>query len=173
MNAGHGRGRGARPTGWFDWLPFSSGVRRAFGAVVMLATSLATIPASAAIYYVDNSGANCSSAGPGTEAQPYCTISAAVAAHRTAGTIIRVKPGLYREMVTVPTSGTSSSPYVFEATGPGVIVDGSDDCSSPALWSRLLRATSIERAASTGARSRCSWTACGSPPPAARRPCCP
>ena len=98
-------------------------------------TLLAAAPArSAGVFYVDNSGGSCSDAGPGTEAAPYCTISAAVLAHHGAGTTIYVKPGTYREQVNVPLSGTAGSPFVIQALGGPVIVDGADDFSSPGQW---------------------------------------
>jgi len=63
----------------------------------------------AGTFYVDNTSASCSSTGPGTEAQPYCTISAAVAAQHGPGTTILVKPGIYREMATINFSGVAGS----------------------------------------------------------------
>jgi len=45
-----------------------------------------------------------------------------------------VNPGTYREQVTVNASGVSGSSFVFKASGPGVIVDGSDDFSNTSLW---------------------------------------
>jgi len=96
---------------------------------------LAPLPARAAgTFYVDNSSASCSNGGPGTEAQPYCTISAAVAAHQGPGTTILVKPGTYREQVTITASGTAGSPFVLQALGGPVIVDGTDDVSSQSSW---------------------------------------
>ncbi|MGH2650638.1 MAG: right-handed parallel beta-helix repeat-containing protein, partial [Actinomycetota bacterium] len=95
-------------------------------------------PSQAATYIVDGSSPDCSSSGPGTEAQPYCTIAAAVAAHHGPGTTILVKPGLYREQITIPASGASGSPFEFRALGASVVVDGSDDFSSAALWVPFL-----------------------------------
>src|SRR5439155_26828598 len=93
-------------------------------SLVLLAMLLALSgSASAATYYVDGSSLQCSNAGPGTEAQPYCTISAAIAARGTAGNTILVKPGTYRETVTFPASGTSAAPIVLRASGPGVVLD--------------------------------------------------
>ena len=92
--------------------------------------------AVAATYYVDNQSANCSNVGAGTEAQPYCTIAAAVVARQSAGTTIIVKPGTYREQVTLPASGTAGQPIVIRAQGPGVVVDGADPFASTALWTQ-------------------------------------
>ncbi len=89
---------------------------------------------AATVYYVDNQSATCNNAGAGTEAEPYCTISAAVAARKGPDITIVVKPGLYREQVTVPASGAAGLPYVIQAQGPGVIVDGADDFANTALW---------------------------------------
>ncbi len=89
----------------------------------------------AGTFYVDNSSASCSSAGPGTEAQPYCTISAAVAGQHGPGTTILVKPGIYREMVTINFSGAAGNPFVIKALGGPVVVDGSDDYTGTSKWS--------------------------------------
>jgi parallel beta-helix repeat protein len=107
---------------------------KSVAALVLVSTPLR---ASATTYYVDNSTAACSNSGPGTTTRPYCTISAALAAHHVAGTTIVVMPGIYREQVTVPASGSPSSPIVLQGQGsPGspVVVDGADDFADPALW---------------------------------------
>ncbi len=88
-------------------------------------------------FYVNNQSPVSSSAGPGSLAAPYSTISAALAAHHAAGTIIVVLPGVYREQVTVPASGVQGNPIVLKAQAePGlpVVVDGSDDFSDPGSW---------------------------------------
>ena len=102
-------------------------------ALVLALLGCAT-PAAAAVYYVDNANLTCSNAGPGTETQPYCTISAAAAAHNGPGVVLLVKAGIYREQVTVPASGTSGNPFIFQAFGGPVVLDGSDDFSSPSQW---------------------------------------
>jgi len=91
-------------------------------------------PASAATYYVDRASTTCLNTGAGTEAQPYCTITAAVNARGLAGNTILVKPGTYREQVTVNASGASGSPLVLQAFASGVVIDGSDDFSSAGQW---------------------------------------
>jgi parallel beta-helix repeat protein len=122
------RGRvGARPC-----RPAASRLRVSWALGVLLFLAPAT--ASAQIYYVDQASLSCSAAGPGTEAQPYCTINSALLAHAGPGVTIRVKPGTYREQVTVNVSGTSGSPLVIEAVGPGVVIDAADSFSSPASW---------------------------------------
>jgi parallel beta-helix repeat protein len=83
-----------------------------------------------ATYYVDGSHPACDDAGPGTEAVPYCTITAAQAAHAGAGVTIAVKPGTYDEVITVTRPGASGNPFVFQALGPGVIVNGRFTMSS-------------------------------------------
>ncbi|TMQ71425.1 MAG: right-handed parallel beta-helix repeat-containing protein, partial [Candidatus Eisenbacteria bacterium] len=94
-----------------------------------------TPPASAADYYVG--GGSCSDAGPGTLTTPYCTITAALAAHHGAGTTLNVLPGVYREQVTLPASGAAGSPLTLRALGAPdqpVVIDGADDFSDPARW---------------------------------------
>ena len=90
--------------------------------------------AHAQTFYVDGQSGTCSNTGAGTELQPYCTIAAAMAAHNGPGVTIIVKPGTYREQITVPASGAAGSPFVFQASGPGVVIDGADDFSNTALW---------------------------------------
>jgi parallel beta-helix repeat protein len=122
---------------------------------------------------VDGSSASCSSSGPGTEAQPYCTISAALAARGGPGVTILVKPGNYREQVTVPVSGTSGAPLVIQALGSPVVIDGADDFSSTALWTLysgdVWRASSVTwtplQAFADGARLTPSTASPASLPP--------
>jgi PKD domain-containing protein/copper-binding protein NosD len=97
--------------------------------------ALSMVPCAwAGTYYVDASSPNCSPNGSGSEAQPYCTISEAVAKRSAAGNTILVKPGVYREQVDIRASGVSGSPIVVRALGPGVIVDGGDDFSDRSEW---------------------------------------
>lgn len=104
----------------------------AFAAILLMASvSLAT---AAGTYHVDRLNPSCSNAGPGSAAAPYCTITAAVNARAGAGTTILVHPGRYREQVTITASGVANSPFMLQAAAPGVLVDGSDDFSNPALW---------------------------------------
>jgi len=111
------------------------GHRRVVVAALALALNAsAAASTGAATFYVDNQSASCSNVGTGTELQPYCTISAAVAAHNGPGTTIIVKPGIYREQVTVPASGAAGTPFVIQAQGPGVVVDGADSFASAGLW---------------------------------------
>jgi parallel beta-helix repeat protein len=116
--------------------------RRLRQAVRAAAPSVALVAmlgsaAHAQTYYVDALNGSCSNIGAGTEAQPYCSITAAMTAHKGAGITIIVKPGIYREQVTVPASGASGSPFVFMASGPGVVIDGSDDYTNAAQWTLL------------------------------------
>src|SRR2546426_913106 len=137
--------------------------------------SLLTPPSTFAVqtsFYVDNSSGSCSNTGPGTEANPYCTISAAAAAHKGPGITIYVKPGVYRETITVPGSGASGSPFVFQALGGPVVVDGSDDFSSTSKWvqysGNVYLASSVswspKQAFADGARLTPSTAAPGSLP---------
>jgi parallel beta-helix repeat protein len=116
-------------------------LRHSLVVAMRVLVGVATIPVGTArgavTVYVSNAGPSCADAGPGTQALPYCTISAALAGHHAPGDSIIVLPGLYREQVTVPASGTSGSPLVLQTQGsPGspVVVDGADDFADPALW---------------------------------------
>ena len=88
----------------------------------------------AATYLVDNQSPNGSPTGPGTEAQPYSSIAAAVAARKGPGVTIVVRPGLYREQITVPASGAEGAPYVIRAQGPGVVLEGANDFTGEGAW---------------------------------------
>ena len=113
--------------------------RRLFAAVRAVAPSVALVgllgsTAHAQTYYVDALNGSCNNTGAGTAAQPYCSITAAMTAHKGPGITIIVMPGIYREQVTVPASGAAGSPFVFQASGPGVVIEGSDDFANPAMW---------------------------------------
>ena len=99
----------------------------------LLALSVAPPSQAAGVFYVDRGSASCSDVGPGTESQPYCSISAAVAARRGPGTTIFVKAGTYPEQVVVSASGSPGNPFAIEAQG-AVVVDGADDFSGSASW---------------------------------------
>src|SRR5438094_937453 len=90
-------------------------------------------------YYVNGSSSACSNSGPGTQSAPYCTITAALAAHHDPGTTLYVMPGVYHEQVTVPASGVSGSPLTLKglgASGRPVVIDGADDYSNLSLWTQ-------------------------------------
>lgn len=109
------------------------GAQLAMGAIVLAVAA----PVAGGTYYVDNANPACSDIGPGSQATPYCTISAAVAAQTLPGTTIIVMPGVYREQVNITASGTSASPVTLQAQDAPltpVVVDGSDDFSGPANW---------------------------------------
>ncbi|MEY9963085.1 hypothetical protein ABIA33_001111 [Streptacidiphilus sp. MAP12-16] len=104
--------------------------RRSAGlAIAALATALG-LPGLAAqaaaatptVLYVDNgTSAHCSDQGTGTQAQPYCTISAA-AAVVLPGQTVSIAPGQgYNEEVDITRSGTASAPITFagEQSAPG------------------------------------------------------
>jgi parallel beta-helix repeat protein len=92
-------------------------------------------PAGAATWFVNNQSEFCANGGPGSELQPYCTITAAANDHHAPGDTILVLPGTYREKITISASGAPGAPFVYLARGPGVVIDGSDDFADPALWS--------------------------------------
>jgi parallel beta-helix repeat protein len=72
--------------------------------------------------HVDQADANCSSGGPGSADQPFCTIGAA-AAVAGPGTTVVVESGTYQETVRPAASGTADSPVTFTAApGERVVV---------------------------------------------------
>ena len=96
-----------------------------------LATLLGVTPApalgAASTLYVDGSSASCSDSGPGTAAQPFCTISAAVP-RAGAGQTVQVAGGTYAEDVKVSSSGNPGAPIAFTAApGAAVTLTGKTD----------------------------------------------
>ena len=108
-------------------------------ATALLAASV-TLATAQTTVYVDNQSLSCSPSGPGTELAPYCTITDAMKSWKGAGVTIVVKPGVYREQVTITAlaAGVSGSPFVLQAQGPGVLIDGADDFANTALWTASL-----------------------------------
>ncbi|MCW6005386.1 right-handed parallel beta-helix repeat-containing protein [Micromonospora sp. CPCC 205371] len=114
--------------------PFRAGVTAlAVTSGALFGTAAAAHAADPKILYVQATSASCSDSGPGTAAQPFCTISAA-AAIVTAGQTVEIGTGTYRERVTIPRSGTPGQPITFrmapvggrELAGPtaGFVIDG-------------------------------------------------
>jgi parallel beta-helix repeat protein len=103
-----------RATGW------SAGLLGAVLVVGMLSGGTAYASAS---YTVDNTNPACSDTGPGTAAQPFCTIAAA-AKKAVAGDAVLVNAGTYAGTSVNPTnSGAAGSPITFTAN-PGVTISG-------------------------------------------------
>jgi len=74
-------------------------------------------------YHVKKSG---SDLNPGTEAQPFLTISKAAYVARP-GDVITVHEGVYREWVSPKCGGTSSQPIVYQAAeGENVVITGAE-----------------------------------------------
>ena len=101
------------------------------GCVVLALSSVLAGAAGAATYHVDNQNPAATDGGPGTADR---TISAAVTQHGGPGTTILVGRGTDREEMSVSASGSSGSPFVQRATGPGVRVACADDFSATDLW---------------------------------------
>jgi parallel beta-helix repeat protein len=105
-----------------------SAVRRAMAGVMItgaVAGSMlsATAAQAATTYTVDNTSASCSDAGPGSAAQPFCTIGAA-AKKAQAGDTVLVKAGTYTgSSVNPANSGVAGSPITFTANA-GVTIRG-------------------------------------------------
>jgi len=94
---------------------------------VASALLLAALPycAWAATYHVAQTE-NASDANPGTEAEPWQTISRAVAELKPGDTVI-IQEGVYREWVAPKTSGTADAPITFQGTDRDkVILTGAD-----------------------------------------------
>jgi parallel beta-helix repeat protein len=74
--------------------------------------------------YVATGNPACSNSGPGTAAQPFCTISAA-ASKAVAGNVVQVAAGTYNERVSPASSGTSGAPIVYTAAPGATVTVGS------------------------------------------------
>ena len=108
-----------RVRGFRAWRAGVAGV-----AAVVVASVLIAFPASSVtVYTVDKTSSSCSDTGPGTSAQPFCTINAG-AAKAQAGDTVLVRAGTYAGTSTNPAnSGTASGPITFTAN-PGVLISG-------------------------------------------------
>jgi hypothetical protein len=92
------------------------------------------MPANAITYIVNQHHPAADDGNPGTPEQPLQTISAAVARVQPGDTVL-VKAGVYREQVTLSTSGTAKAPITLQAApGETVVVNGADLLSG---WERV------------------------------------
>ncbi|MEV4615740.1 PKD domain-containing protein [Kitasatospora sp. NPDC049258] len=93
----------------------------AVAALVLSVTGILPVAGSAQAeaenLYVDGKNPRCSDAGAGSQAVPYCTVSAAARAVRP-GQTVRIAPGEYPEQVELTVSGTPAAPITFTATAP-------------------------------------------------------
>ncbi|WP_445269350.1 PKD domain-containing protein [Streptomyces sp. DSM 41634] len=89
------------------------------GLVTLLGVPSAAAAEAPATLYVNNyAGSSCSDGGPGSQGQPFCTISAA-AKVVAPGQTVRIKTGkAYAEAVTIDRSGAPGKPISFVADGP-------------------------------------------------------
>ncbi|WP_104818384.1 right-handed parallel beta-helix repeat-containing protein [Kitasatospora sp. MMS16-BH015] len=86
----------------------STGLAGAAGTLPALAVSTGTL-------YVDNSAGNCADHGPGSQAQPFCTVQAGVDAAQPGWTVsVGFGKGEYPEQVTVHSSGAAGRPIVVK-----------------------------------------------------------
>ncbi|MDQ1600744.1 MAG: hypothetical protein QOD68_2218, partial [Actinomycetota bacterium] len=83
--------------------------------------------------YVTGSSSSCSDTGPATEAAPLCTIGAATKV-ATAGDVVLVGAGQYREQVRPLVGGEAGSPLTIRGTSADAVVVGTDDVSDAAGW---------------------------------------
>lgn len=102
----------------------------------MWVAALAVLPVGAAEYYV-NAATGADGNGGLTPASAFRSIGRAVS-NAVPGDVIHAAPGIYRETVAPPVSGTESLPIVIrgDPTNGGAIVSGAESASSLA-WSRL------------------------------------
>ncbi len=80
----------------------------------------------AATLVVDQKAVHAADTNPGTRARPFKTISAA-AKRVKPGDIVLVRPGVYRESVSLTVSGVKGRPITFQSETPyAAVVDGAD-----------------------------------------------
>ncbi|MFG2339890.1 PKD domain-containing protein [Streptomyces yangpuensis] len=85
------------------------------GLLTLLGTPAATAAETPSTLYVNSrEGANCSDSGNGSQAVPYCTISAAAKAAGP-GQTVKIGMGVYPEALNLDRSGTPGKPIVFDA----------------------------------------------------------
>ena len=98
--------------------PFSSSM---ISLLVILAASVAAYAQPGKIYYVATTG---SDSNPGSQAEPWLTISHAAKVAR-AGATVYVMGGVYNEIVNFPHSGTPPAPITFQSyPGQTAVLDG-------------------------------------------------
>jgi parallel beta-helix repeat protein len=85
------------------------------------------------VVVVDQAHPSASSSGPGTARRPFATIQDALDSSPDSGLQVVVRPGVYRERITFPVSGSGSQPIVVRADGP-VTIDGADDLTAAGTW---------------------------------------
>ena len=99
-----------------------------FLIAIVLTIAVFSAVSFARTYIVDINNPRASDDNPGTEYQPFKTISRAVR-HLRPGDVVLIKAGVYRESVTIKASGTKDKPIVIKAY-PGdegkVIIKGSE-----------------------------------------------
>jgi hypothetical protein len=95
------------------------GIALSVGALLSLSVltpAIANAASASDTLYVNNtSGSNCSDAGTGTQAVPFCTVQAAANVVSPGQTVQIV--GEYTETVTISRSGTATAPITFVGTG--------------------------------------------------------
>ena len=97
------------------------------------AALLFAAPLQAATLMVDNGNPQAADTNIGTMQAPFKTIGAAAKIVK-AGDEVVVRPGVYREAVTLAVSGTPGAPVTFRSERPGAaIIDGADVIAPAAL----------------------------------------
>jgi hypothetical protein len=116
---------------------------RSLFLTVLTVLVVAAAAAHAETLIVDNAHLRAADANPGTREAPLRTISAA-AKRAKPGDIVLVRPGIYREAVTLTVSGKAGQPIVFKSEAPGkAVVSGADPVSgwkpeAPGVWSAAI-----------------------------------
>ncbi|MEU4732064.1 right-handed parallel beta-helix repeat-containing protein [Streptomyces sp. NPDC023588] len=133
-------------------------------ATVLLTAGLVTllgVPAAAAadaptsLYVNRTQGSNCTDSGAGSQAAPFCTISAAAKVVQP-GQTVRIKPSVYNEAVTLNRSGEPGKPIAF-------VSDGSDHTEQAELGTdKALTVTGASHVVVRGLRTHAGVKVTGS-----------
>ncbi|MFZ4780126.1 MAG: chondroitinase-B domain-containing protein, partial [Terrimicrobiaceae bacterium] len=115
---------------------------------LLAAVFLSAGAAQAMTYVVDNANPVAADTNPGSKDAPLKTISAAAKKVQPGDEVV-VRPGIYREAVTVAVSGEEDNPIVFRSEEPGkAVICGSDILSEwqpegPGVWSAAVGKTHV------------------------------
>lgn len=94
--------------------------------IILLLGLNSSLLLQAATYEVAQSNPQASDGGPGTSAQPWKTIGAAVGKVAPGDTVL-IHSGVYREHLEVKTNGTAERPICFRAAAwEHVVITGAD-----------------------------------------------
>jgi parallel beta-helix repeat protein len=115
------------------WVPLESIKLSLRAAVLAGLACLAPVAADATTYYVDKNASNCSYSGPGSAAQPFCSINTAAGLVAPGDTVV-VRAASYAQQVNITRSGTASDPITFAGEAGATVTGKSYGFNIAAQW---------------------------------------